>query len=130
MEPLPKEPRPPQTPTKIQPQNPPLTQPNSPSRAASQKSLPDAPSSTVIDPNEKILHQTPRIMGVLPNFTAVDSNTRLPRLSTREKFVIAMHDSVDYSSFLIVGALAAKGLYSNSLPSLATRPAGFRRYSW
>jgi hypothetical protein len=69
-------------------------------------------------------------MGVLPNFTAVDSNTRLPRLATREKFVIAMHDSVDYSSFLIVAALAGKGLYSNSIPSLGTGPAGFGRYYW
>ena len=69
-------------------------------------------------------------MGVLPNFTAVNSNTRLPRLATREKFVIAMHDSVDYSSFLIVGALAGKGLYSNSIPSLGTGPAGFGRYYW
>jgi hypothetical protein len=130
IEPLPQESQSAQTQTQIQTQNPPLTQPNSPSRAASQKSLPDAPSSTVIDPNEKILHQTSRIMGVLPNFTAVDSNTRLPRLSTREKFVIAMHDSVDYSSFLIVGALAGKGLYSNSIPSLGTGPAGFGRYYW
>jgi hypothetical protein len=95
-----------------------------------QKSLPETPGSVIIDPNVAILHQSHRIMGVLPNFTAVDSNTRLPRLATREKFVIAMHDSVDYSSFLIVAALAGKGLYSNSIPSLGHGPAGFRRYYW
>src|ERR1700694_3115774 len=89
-------------------------------QAATQKSISQAPISSVIDPNEKILHQTPRIMGVLPNFTAVDSNTSLPRLSTHEKFVIAMHDSVDYSSFLLVAGLAGKGLSSNAIPSLRT----------
>src|SRR5260370_2675571 len=92
--------------------------------------LPETPSSPVIDPNEKILHQPPRIMGVLPNFTAVDSNTRLPRLTTREKFIVAMHDSVDYSSFLLVAGLAGKGLYSNTIPSLGRGTAGFGRYYW
>ena len=69
-------------------------------------------------------------MGVLPNFTAVDSNTYLPRLSTHEKFVIAMHDSVDYSSFLIVGALAGNELYSNAIPAFGKGLNGFRRYYW
>ena len=102
----------------------------SPTQAAPQRSVSQDRSSGVIDPNEKILHQTPRIMGVLPNFTAVDSNTYLPRLSTHEKFVIAMHDSVDYSSFLIVGALAGNELYSNSIPAFGKGLNGFRRYYW
>jgi hypothetical protein len=97
--------------------------------AVLQKSRLPAPGS-IIDPNEEVLHQTPRIMGVLPNFTAVDSNTRLPRLSTREKFVVAMHDSVDYSSFLLVAGLAGKGLSSNAIPSLGKGTAGFGRYYW
>jgi hypothetical protein len=102
----------------------------SPVQKPSQTSLPEAPSATIIDPNQPILHQTPRIMGVLPNFTAVDSNTQLPRLSTREKFVVAAHDSVDYSSFLLVAGLAGKGLYSNAIPSLGQGAAGFGRYYW
>ena len=114
IEPVPKESQPAQTrnqtQTQTQTQAPAQTQSPTMTPATPQKSLPEAPSSTVIDPNEKILHQTPRIMGVLPNFTAVDSNTRLPRLSSREKFVVAMHDSVDYSSFLLVAGLAGKGL--------------------
>jgi len=94
------------------------------------KQLPEAPGSTTIDPNQETLHQTPRIMGVLPNFTAVDSNTQLPRLTTHQKFVVAMHDSVDYSSFLLVAGLAGKGLYSNSIPALGSGAAGFGRYYW
>lgn len=69
-------------------------------------------------------------MGVLPNFTAVNSNTQLPRLTTREKFVLAMHDSTDYSSFVLAGALAAKGLQSNATPQLGSGAAGFGRYYW
>jgi hypothetical protein len=114
--------------TKGQAQTHPLAEPQSPTPP--QKSLPETPGAVIIDPNLAILHQSHRIMGVLPNFTAVDSNTRLPRLATQEKFVIAMHDSVDYSSFLIVAALAGKGLYSNSIPSLGHGPTGFRRYYW
>jgi hypothetical protein len=122
-EPVPQESKPAQTQPAAQTQSP------TPNPAAPQKSLPEAPSS-IIDPNEKILHQTPRIMGVLPNFTAVDSNTRLPRLATRAKFVVAMHDSVDYSSFVLVAALAGKGLSSNAIPALGTGAAGFGRYYW
>ena len=95
-----------------------------------EKQLPEAPGPKTIDPNQETLHQTPRIMGVLPNFTAVDSNTQLPRLTTHQKFVIAMHDSVDYSSFLLVAGLAGKGLYSNSIPALGSGPDGFGRYYW
>jgi hypothetical protein len=95
-----------------------------------EKQLPDAPSSTTIDPNEETLHQTSRIMGVLPNFTAVDSNTQLPRLTTHQKFIVAMHDSVDYSSFLLVAGLAGKGLYSNAIPALGSGADGFGRYYW
>src|ERR1700738_2149597 len=51
-----------QTPTQTQA---PASQSPTPDPAAPQKSLPEAPSSTIIDPNEVILHQTPRIMGVL-----------------------------------------------------------------
>lgn len=98
------------------------TQAQSPTPEPPQTPLPGASGATVIDPNQPILRQSPRIMGVLPNFTAVDSNTQLPRLTTREKFVVAMHDSVDYSSFLLVAALAGKGLYSNAMPPLAPVP--------
>ena len=117
-----------QTPIHIQNQSQPLPSPKRP--ATPQKSLPEEPSSSVIDPNAEILHQTPRIMGILPNFTAVDSNIRLPRLSTSDKFLMAMHDSVDYSSFLLVAALAGKGLSSRAIPAFGTGAAGFSRYYW
>jgi hypothetical protein len=129
-EPVPQESERAETQTQIQTQIQPLAGPRrpTPTLAVAQKSVP--PSSTIIDPNQEILHQTPRIMGILPNFTAVDSNTYLPRLFIGEKFNIAAHDSVDYSSFLLVAVLAGKGLYSNTIPALGTGAAGFRRYYW
>lgn len=131
-EPLRQESEPVETHTQIQTQIQPLARPGGPTPtvAATQKLAPEAPRSAIIDPNQEILHQTPRIMGILPNFTAVDSNTYLPRLLTGEKFNIAAHDSVDYSSFLLVAVLAGKGLYSNTVPAFGTGPAGFRRYYW
>ena len=92
--------------------------------------LPSAPGAVIIDKNEEVLKQSNRIMGVLPNFTAVDSNTLLPRLSTREKYSIAMHDSVDYSSFVLAGALAGEGLRSNATPQLGSGAGGFAQYYW
>lgn len=76
------------------------------------------------------LKQTHRIFGVVPNFTAVDPNAQLPRLSTKEKFVVAMHDSMDYSSFVLVGILSAESLRTNSFPELGDGAAGFGRYYW
>lgn len=109
--------------------------PSPPQPETSQTGLPQAPTPTISGPtiinkNLPVLKQSPRIAGVLPNFTAVNSNTLLPPLTTHEKFVLAMHDSVDYSSFLLVGALAAKGLQSNATPQLGTGAAGFGRYYW
>jgi hypothetical protein len=131
-EPVPQESERAETQTQIQTQIRPLAgpRPPTPTLAATQKSVPEAPRSAIIDPNQETLHQTPRIMGVLPNFTAVDSNTYLPRIFTGEKFSIAAHDSVDYSSFLLVAVLAGKGLYSNTIPAFGTGAAGFRRYYW
>ena len=55
---------------RTQNQNQPLAQqsPTTTNPAPPQGTLPAAPSS-VIDPNAETLHQTPRIMGILPNFT-------------------------------------------------------------
>jgi hypothetical protein len=72
------------------------------------------------DPEGK---QTKRMLWVVPNFAAVSSNTQLPPLSTREKFVLAAHDSVvDYSSFTWSGMLAGQAMLLNSDPELGRGP--------
>jgi hypothetical protein len=75
--------------------------------------------------------QTKRMLWVVPNFAAVNANTQLPPLSTREKFTLAAHDSiVDYSSFTWAGILAAQAMALNSDPELGSGIAGYGRYYW
>jgi hypothetical protein len=75
--------------------------------------------------------QTKRMLWVVPNFAAVNSNTQLPPLSTREKFTLAAHDSIlDYSSFTWAGILAAQSMALNSDPELGGGIAGYGRYYW
>jgi len=75
--------------------------------------------------------QTKRMFWVVPNFAAVSANTQLPPLSTREKFVLATHDSVvDYSSFTWTGILAGQAMILNSDPELGHGIVGYGRYYW
>ena len=75
--------------------------------------------------------QTKRMLWVIPNFGAVNSNTDLPPLSTREKFVLAAQDSVvDYSSYTWAGILAGQAMLLNSDPELGRGIKGYGRYYW
>ena len=115
------------------------TSPGSPAPAP----LPDAP---VAQPNQQPTpedkkpedkkddaeaQQSKRMFYVIPNFAAVNAHTELPPLSTREKFVLATHDSlIDYSSFVWTGILAGQALALNSDPELGHGAAGYGRYYW
>jgi hypothetical protein len=94
-------------------------------------SLPDpAPASQDKEDNSQA-KQTKRMFGVVPNFAAVNADTQLPPLSTREKFSLAAHDSVlDYSSFTWAGILAAQAMVLNSSPELGSGIGGYGRYYW
>ncbi len=70
------------------------------------------------------------MLWVVPNFAAVSANTQLPPLSTRDKFVLAWHDSFDYSSFVWTGVIAAQSLGLDSDPELGGGIAGYGRYYW
>ena len=70
------------------------------------------------------------MLWVVPNFAAVNSNTQLPPLSPRGKFVLAFHDSFDYSSFTWAAIQAAQGLALNSDPEFGHGMAGYGRYYW
>jgi hypothetical protein len=74
--------------------------------------------------------QTNRMFWVVPNFTAVSANAQLPPLSTREKFVIATKDSVDYTSFVWAGILAGQAMALRSYPEFRNGPGGYARYYW
>src|SRR6202140_1559357 len=74
--------------------------------------------------------QSKRLMWVVPNFGAVNANTKLPPMSTREKFTLARNDSFDYSAFVWTGILAFQSYELNSDPELGSGIAGYGRYYW
>ena len=75
--------------------------------------------------------QSKRMFGVVPNFGAVNANTQLPPMTTRQKFVLASQDSViDYSSYTWAGILAGQAMLLNSDPELGHGVAGYGRYYW
>lgn len=74
--------------------------------------------------------QTDRMFWIVPNFAAVSANTQLPPLTTREKFVLATHDSMDYSGFTWTAILAGQALAMRSDPELGTGIKGYGSYYW
>jgi hypothetical protein len=94
-------------------------------------SLPDPTPAPQDKKDDSQGQQTKRMFWLVPNFAAVNAHTQLPPLSTREKFVLAAHDSVvDYSSFTWAGILAAQAMALNSDPELGGGFAGYGRYYW
>ena len=119
---------------------------------SSSSSLPDAPSA-VLEPqsgqattpapapqsqtsnnpdaaNPNGPQQTKRILGIMPNFSAVSADTKLPPLPPKEKFHLAARNSFDYSSFLIAGFQAGFAMNGNSYPEFGQGMVGYGRYYW
>ena len=74
--------------------------------------------------------QPKRILGIIPNFRAVNADTKLPPQSVKDKFVTATEDSFDYSSVVIPLVLAAYHLGQNSDPEFGHGGVGYGRYLW
>jgi hypothetical protein len=74
--------------------------------------------------------QTKRILYVVPNFRAVSADQHLPPQTVKEKFKTAMLDSLDYSSFIFVGAQAGVAMATNSYPEFRQGAKGYGRYYW
>ena len=74
--------------------------------------------------------QTKRILGIMPNFSAVSADTKLPPLPAKEKFHLAARNSFDYSSFLIAGVQAGFAMNGNSIPEFHQGLVGYGRYYW
>ena len=74
--------------------------------------------------------QTQRILGIMPNFSAVSANTKLPPLPAKEKFHLAARNSFDYSSFLLAGAQAGFAMNGKSYPEFGQGLVGYGRYYW
>jgi hypothetical protein len=74
--------------------------------------------------------QTKRILGIMPNFSAVSADTKLPPQTAKEKFILAGKNSFDYSSFLIAGIQAGFSMNGDSYPEFHQGVKGYARYYW
>jgi hypothetical protein len=74
--------------------------------------------------------QTKRILGIIPNFRAVSTNTKLPPQTPKEKLLTATWDSFDYSALFIPAFLAGYNQATNAVPEFHQGAAGFARYYW
>jgi hypothetical protein len=107
-----------------------LTASNS-STSAAPAPVPDAPQAQIpATPDEHVDGQTKRILGILPNFRAVDANQHLPPETVKEKFTDATQDSFDYSSIFLPVAVAGYSYLRNSTPEFGKGGVGFARYLW
>ena len=103
------------------------------SSSASAQPLPDdpsahiAPAQTTPDQTGK---QTSRILGILPNFRAVNADEKLPPQSVKQKFVTASEDSFDYSSLFVPVVLAGYNELRTNTPEFGGGGVGYGRYLW
>jgi hypothetical protein len=87
---------------------------------------PSAPQTATPDPTPP--QQTKRILGIMPNFSAVSADTKLPPQTPKEKFIIAAKNSFDYSSFIIAALQSGVSLASNSYPEFGHGAEGYGKY--
>ena len=74
--------------------------------------------------------QPKRILGIMPKYRAVSAGATPPPPTAKEAFLIATHNSFDYSSFLFVGITSAWAEGTDSHPQLGRGLPGFGRYYW
>ena len=92
---------------------------------------PPASAKTATAPDDLAQgRQTKRILFVVPNFRAVSADQQLPPQTVKEKFKTAMLDSLDYSSFIFVGAQAGIAQATSSYPEFGQGAKGYGRYYW
>jgi hypothetical protein len=74
--------------------------------------------------------QTKRVLGIIPNFSSVSADTKLPPQTAKEKLVLAAKNSFDYSSFLVAGIQAGFAMDSKSYPEFHQGLEGYGKYYW
>jgi hypothetical protein len=74
--------------------------------------------------------QTKRVLGIVPNFSSVSADIKLPPQTPKQKFTLAAKNSFDYSSFILVGIQAGISMNSKSYPQFHQGAAGYARYYW
>jgi hypothetical protein len=96
--------------------------------SAPPQSAPSTPTSQATNPPADPPQQTKRILGIMPNFSAVSADTKLPPQTPKQKFVIAAKNSFDYSSFVIAAIQSGISLSTNSYPDFGHGIEGYGKY--
>jgi hypothetical protein len=94
---------------------------------------PTTPQKTTDNPDAVSANgnqQTKRVLGIVPNFSSVSADIKLPPQTAKQKFTLAAKNSFDYSSFIIVGIQAGISMSGNSYPQFHEGAAGYARYYW
>src|SRR5580700_7573171 len=68
-----------------------------------------------------------RVFGVLPNYRTANESAVYTPITAKQKFVIGAKDSFDYPLFLLAGAFAGLGQWTNENPSFGQGMAGYGR---
>jgi hypothetical protein len=74
--------------------------------------------------------QTKRVLGIIPNFSSVSADIKLPPQTPKQKLTLAAKNSFDYSSFLIAGIQAGISMSGNSYPEFHQGVKGYGQYYW
>jgi len=104
------------------------------SQSRSQKPQPAPAQSTNLDANGNPIpleRQEPtRILGFMPNFRSVSGGAASHPPGWKYNFIIATHQSTDYSSFIFLGITSLSAEAMNSHPTLGKGADGFYAYTW
>ena len=90
----------------------------------------DTPVGPAVPPGPASLHQTKRILFIIPNFRSVSADEKLPPTTTPQKFKLLLQDTFDYSAFAETAVLAGMGEIQNSEPEFHSGFPGYARYYW
>jgi hypothetical protein len=99
---------------------------------AQQAQLPDTPQPQTTAPassndDNKGWNQN-HILWIIPNYRAEESTAPFQALTPKQKFKIAVFDSLDPSAFLVAGVFAGINMAQTQYPSFGTGAAGFGKY--
>jgi hypothetical protein len=103
-----------------------LLYPQSSQTPAPPQKTPDNPDA--VSPNGS--QQTKRVLGIIPNFSSVSADTKLPPQTAKQKLTLAAKNSFDYSSFLVAGVQAGFAMNSKSYPEFHQGLEGYGKYYW
>ncbi len=74
--------------------------------------------------------QPKRILGVMPNYRAVSAGVKPPPFSKHEAFMVATHNTFDYSAFVFVGITSLLAEGTDAHTQLGKGVPGYWGYYW